>query len=229
VPHFLASDDRGVLDLVATRLFGESCSYFGRQHVFQVQRLAAALNRQPNFAVDGGLYRCVVQASGTSFACTRARSGIGGAHEAFWDIFGKKLQSIAEQVLLGLLVPTDAQAAFSQLEQFRRMLQRRANHSWLSVVRNDLQYRHEHNVWYPMQLRARDRDFLSRQATRWPNDPMSIEFGGRGGMLGEFVACCCFVVSLCYTMLTRISDRSSASKQSFVRLGPIAFLNDRAA
>jgi hypothetical protein len=159
----------------------------------------------------------------------RARSGIGGAHEAFWDIFGKKIQSMAEDILQGLMIPTDAQAAFSQLEQFRQMLQRRANHSWLSVIRNDLQYRHEYNVWFPTQVRARERQILSRQAAKWSNDPMSIDLAPRGELFGEFVACCSFVVSLCHAILARLSERSKVGKQSFVKLGPMAFLNDRAA
>jgi hypothetical protein len=211
------------------RLFGESCSYFDRQHISRVNQMAVALNRMPTFRVDGGLYRCVVNHAGTSFSCTRARSGVGGAHEAFWNIFGARIQVLAEDVLRGPLAQAEAQAVFAQLERFQDIVKRRVNHSWLSVIRNDVQYRHELGVWFPSQLRVREREALSRRASRWSSDPMAISFDGTGGTLGEFVTCCCFVISLCHTMLTRIADRSSVGKQSFVQLGPIAFLNDRAA
>jgi hypothetical protein len=211
------------------RLFGESCSYFDVQHISRINQLAVALNRVPTFRVDGGLYRCVVNHAGTSFTCTRARSGVGGAHEAFWNIFGNQMRVLAEGVLRGPLSQAEAQAVFAQIDRFQEIVKRKSNHSWLSVIRNDVQYRQEFRVWFPLQLRIREREVLSRRASRWSGDPMAINFDGTGGALGEFVTCCCFVVSLCLAMLTRISERSSVGKQSFVRLGPIAFLNDRAA
>ena len=211
------------------RLLGESCSYFDRQHISRLNQLAIALNRIPTFKIEGGLYRCVVDHTGTALWCTRARGGIGGAHEAFWDIFGNRLGVLAMEVLSGPLSTTDAQAVFTQIEQFRDVLRQRINHSWLSVVRNELQYRHEYQVWFPAQLRARQREALSRHSNRWSRDPMLIDLSKKGDVLSEFVACCCFVVSLCNTMLARIAERSDVGSKSFIRLGPIAFLNDRAA
>jgi hypothetical protein len=210
------------------RLFGESCSYFDTKHILRVNQLAIALNRLPTFKVDGGLYRCVVNPQGTSFTCTRARSGIGGAHEAFWNIFGNRMRAISEGVLRGHLAPAEAQEVFAQIDRFQEIVRRKVNHGWLSVIRNEVQYRQEFRVWFPSQLRARERESLSRRASRWSGDPMAIAFDGSGGPLGEFITCCSFVVSLCLAILERIADRSSVGARSFVRLGPIAFLNDRA-
>jgi hypothetical protein len=211
------------------RLFGESCSYFDRQHALRVNQLAVALNRVPTFRIDGGLYRCVIDQAGTSFSCTRVRSGVGGAHEAFWQIFGLKIQALAAEVLNGPLLQSDAQSVFVQLEEFRALIGRRAAHSWLSAMRNEIQYRHEHRVWFPEQLRAREREALSRRASRWTSDPMNISLDSSQGALGEFIACCSFVVSLCQLMLVRIAERSSVGARSFIRMGPMSFLNDRAA
>ncbi len=48
----------------------------------------------------------------------------------------------------------------------------------------------------------------------------------RFGLLGDFVAACIFIVSLCHTMLARIAERSAAGPRSFALLGPMAFVND---
>jgi hypothetical protein len=210
------------------RLLGESCSYFDRQHALRVNQLAIALQRVPSFRIDGGLYRCVIDPTGTSFTCVRARGGGGGAHEAFWDVFGLKMQSVAAAILAGPLLRTDAQSVFVQLEKFRELIRRRNCHSWLSAIRNEVQYRHEHRVWFPEQLRANDRTMLSRRAARWSDDPMTIGFDSSHGVLGEFVGCCSFIVSLCHALLIRIAERSSVGTRSFIRMGPMAFLNDRA-
>jgi hypothetical protein len=139
------------------------------------------------------------------------------------------MRALAEDVLRGPLAPAESQEVFSQLDRFQEIVRRKANHGWLSVIRNEAQYRQEFRVWFPFQLRAREREALSRRANQWSGDPMAIAFDGSGGPLGEFITCCSFVVSLCLAMLARIAARSSAGDRSFVQLGPMAFLNDRAA
>lgn len=116
-----------------------------------------------------------------------------------------------------------------QLEQFRLMLARRTGFAWLSALRNEIQYRHEHRVWFPEQLRTRERERLSRRAAEWQDDPMSIRLDEGNTALEEFISCCAFTVALSYTMLARVAERSTAGPRSFIRVGPLAFINDRAA
>jgi hypothetical protein len=209
------------------RLFGESCSFFDRVHILRLVQLAAATGVLPTFRIESGLYRCVLIREATALKCTRARSGSGGAHESFWEIFGSKIDALSEGVLKGQLLRADAQSVFNQLEGSRKILRRKGSYNWLSVVRNDLQYRHQFGVWFPTQLKPRDRDSLSRLVLGWNADPMGIELGtGRIGILGEFVSCCSFIVALCHAILERIADLSTAGTKSFVRLGPMVFLND---
>jgi hypothetical protein len=209
------------------RLFGEGCSYFDRPHVARLAELGDAFGLARSFRLDSGLYRCVLEQNSTVLKCTRARGTVGGAHEAFWGIFGMRLRAISEAVLRGTLAAADAQAAFAQLDTLSDIIRRRVGFSWLSVVRNDVQYRHQFGVWFPNQLKAGDRRVLSRLATEWQRDPMQIDLDVRRvGLLGEFVSCCIFIVALCHTMLCRIADRSSAGGKSFVRIGPMAFIND---
>ncbi len=211
------------------RLFGESCSYFDRRHALRVRQLADALGRTPQFAIEVGLYQCIVDQSGTWFSSRKIRAGAGGAHEAFWLVFGSKMQAVGEAVLQGGILQTDAQSVFVQLEQFRLMLARRTGFAWLSALRNEIQYRHEHRVWFPEQLRTRERERLSRRAAEWQNDPMSIRLDEGNTALEEFISCCAFTVALSYTMLARVAERSTAGPRSFIRVGPLAFINDRAA
>ncbi len=210
-----------------TRLFGEGCSYFDRSHIVRLTEIADILGLQRSFAIESGLYRCTLNQTSTALKCVRARAGSGGAHEAFWAIFGMRVRAISEAVLEGGLTRADAQAAFAKLDSFSDIIRRRTGFSWLSGMRNDVQYRHQFGVWFPAQLRMPDRRFLSGLARDWQRDPMQIDLNvGRVDPLGEFVACCIFVVALCYAMLERIAERSTAGAKSFVLLGPMAFVND---
>jgi hypothetical protein len=114
-----------------------------------------------------------------------------------------------------------------KLDEARTMIGRTASHSWLSGLRNDLQYKHRYGVWFPKQVRAASRLMLSRMVLEWLKDPIEIDLDRpRMELIGEFVSCCTFIVALCRVMLGRIADRSVAGPRSFVALGPLAFLND---
>jgi len=209
------------------RLLGESCSYFDRSHINQLIRVGEAIGRKPTFGMERGVYHCILSDDATQLNCKKAGGGGGGAHEVFWGIFGNKIQLLGEGVLTGSLIARDAQAVFSQLCLLSDAIRRGANNSWLSVIRNELQYRHQHKVWFPEQISLTDRRALSRIAAGWSGDPMQVDLDRRRvGDLGQFVSCCTFLVALLHTMLRRLQERSSAGEQSFVRRGPIAFLND---
>jgi hypothetical protein len=206
------------------RLFGESCSFLDRRHVNRLSDVGDVLGLVRTFTIEPGLYRCVLANDSTVLSCTRTT---GGTHEAFWKIFGGRISTIAQGVLAGALVPAEAQAVFAQLDALSEIIRRRAGHSWLSMVRNDLQYRQYYGVWFPAQIRAGDRRTLSRLATAWQRDPMEIDLDVRRlGLLGEFASCCVFITALCYTMINRIADRSPVGPRSFVQYGPLAYIND---
>ncbi|SRR5258708_8072292 len=212
---------------VLIRIFGEGCSFFDRQHVARLTEIGAALGRERSFNIDPGLYRCVLKQNSTILECSKARGTVGGAHEAFWGIFGNRVRVMSEAILTGSLVRTDAQAVFAQLDALNDIIRRRAGYSWLSAVRNDLQYRHHFGVWFPAQIRMNDRRILSRLAANWQRDPMHIDLdANRLGLLGEFTSCCIFIIALCHAMLIRLDERSAVGARSFVRIGPMAFLND---
>jgi hypothetical protein len=143
------------------RLFGNSCSFFDRTHTNRLGELGVALGLGPDFRVEPGLYECALNSAVTAMKCTRARAGSGGAHESFWEIFGNRMTILGEEVMNGPLMRSDAQAVFAQIEELRSILRRKSGYSWLSGVRNDLQYRHQYGVWYPASTRARERETLS--------------------------------------------------------------------
>ena len=208
------------------RIFGEACSFFDRQHTARLIQLGDILGRPWSFDIDAGLYRCALTPSSTALKCAKTR-GASGIHEAFWTVFGLNIQKLSEATLTGALIPADAQAVFSKLDALVEIMRRRAGYSWLSGVRNHLQYRQHHGVWFPARLRQNEKQSLGRLIADWQGDPMKIDLDMRRlGLLGDFVAACIFIVALCHTMLVRIAERSAAGPRSFVLLGPMAFVND---
>jgi hypothetical protein len=211
------------------RLMGESVSQFDYTHVNHLDRLSAALGKAPPFKIDGGFYRCTMNTAATGFAFTRAKGRKGGAHEAFWEVLGKRLEISSAQILAGPLPPADAQLVFNKIGSFADILKRNGSktHSWLSVFRNTLQYQHGFGVWFPAKLRQRECDVLNGLARQWKRNPMDCELDPTdGGEIGRFVAGCTFLIAVCRDLTKRIAERSTAGNKSFITFGPLAYLRE---
>lgn len=206
------------------RLSGQSCSYLDPVHISRLRELAIAQNLQPKSFPDTGLYHCILNPAQTGFVLKKARGRVGGAHEAFWKIFGEFLETYSHDLLLSHLTPDDAKEVFLKLSALLKILNAHGScsGSWLSQVRNEVQYRHG-AVWPPPSVKDASRETLSRLAEQWLNDPMKIELEyPPAGRLGEFVAACAFLTSLCRVIFYWISNQCAQRGRSFAN-GPLSY------
>jgi hypothetical protein len=172
------------------RIFGESCSFFDRRHVTRLIELGEIYGLQWSFSIHSGLYRCVLSSDSTALKCTQTR-GAAGIHDAFWTVFGTRIQKLAEATLTGTLATADAQSVYAQLDRLTEIMRRRTGYSWLSNVRNDLQYRQHYGVWFPARLKQGEKQSLGRLVAHWNRDPMEIRLDERRfGLLGDYVTAC---------------------------------------
>lgn len=209
------------------RTVGEGCSFFYKRHTDRIASVADANGISPPLRMDAGLYHCVLNSTSSVITYNKAASNAGGAHEAFWLVFGNKVKSIADAILAGPLPTIDAQAVYAKLNQLLQILNRKGGYSWLSGVRNDLQYRLQHDAWFPEIPRVQMRRDLGRVASQWKRDPMAIDLSSqRSGLLGDFSVACAFIIALCREVFGLIGARSSKGNRSFAKTGPLAFLSD---
>ncbi len=201
------------------RFLGESCSYLDSGHVSKIRDLGIARSNPSPFPLSAGAYHLVLTPEQTGIDLVKAGTRNGGAHEIFWDILDEFLKRASAAAMLGHLTPDDGKAVFLKLEAFRDITKRSAGASWLSAVRNEIQYRHDRGVWTPATVNRSGRATLARLSRQWARDPMKIDLElPPGGDLGRFVAACAFLVALCRSVLGRIADRSSAGNRSFARV-----------
>lgn len=201
------------------RLLGESCSYLDGVHVNKIRELGIASSNPAPFQVISGAYHITLNQSQTGIGMIKTGTRSAGAHEIFWGILDNFLESASGAAMLGHLTPDDGKLVFAKLEAFRDIIRRGAGASWLSAVRNEIQYRHDRGVWSPASVNKAGRATLSRLSQQWKRDPMDIDLElPPGGELGRFVAANVFLVALCKVVLVRVAARSSAGKRSFANV-----------
>jgi hypothetical protein len=74
------------------------------------------------------------------------------------------MRRIAGAILTGSLEQYEAQSVFTKLHALLETLSLdgTALFSWPSSVRNEVQYRHGHDVWLPCGIKKQDRERLGR-------------------------------------------------------------------
>jgi hypothetical protein len=168
---------------------------------------------------ESGMYHCLLTSSQTGILITR-RKHPTGTHEVFWKILIEYLDTLTEQILVGHLAPVDAKDVFTKFGELRAVMKANgaSGGSWLSMVRNEVQYRHQYGVWHPCNVKKHRREAIGRIAAQWKRDPMDVDLAiARPGELETFAGACAFIVALSRALLARIAERSFIGGRSFAR------------
>ena len=207
------------------RALGSTCTWFDGNRVATLRKLLALYGISQPF--DSGLYETEVDPMGASILVRKIGSSVGGSHEQFWLLFKSRLIRLEAEILAGTLPQRDAQQVWALLGQLRDVITRGAsNDSWLSLIRNNVQYKQDLKIWFPNQAPSRDRQTLSNIASGWSGDPLAIHLSSSiCGDLGSFLAATTFLVASCRVVLTRIAELGKRGRSlSFAYHGPLRYV-----
>lgn len=110
-----------------------------------------------------GLYQVRLDTATTPTFTLRLSGGKGGVHIQFWTGFIAFLTSLRADVLRSPAPRNERDAAVADLDLLQTELQRGGfmQGSWLSEMRNAVNYRFEHGSWFPYDSQEIDADALS--------------------------------------------------------------------
>lgn len=205
------------------RFYGESCTHLGSTQITKLSKFLTALGLTAPFPLSSGLYNCTV--SGSMLSISPILTGInGGSHEVFWRQFGHEIRSISAKTLLGPLVSTDALAVFQRLDWLCGVLRKQSSADvWLSIVRNNIQYKHGFDLWFPRKLLKKEQEKIAAIVRNWVIDPMDLDISSSRGDIADFTAACVFIVAACREVIIRICERCPKGR-SFLQQGPMKLL-----
>lgn len=166
----------------------------------------------------------------TRVLVTKIGSSSGGSHEEMWKLFLALVLELEGQLILTQGQSQDALVAVQVLTELRKQLCRRgkSNGAWLSSVRNDLNYRHGHGVWYPYLVTGKAASALIARMHRWiPTAADGYEIGKVSDDLGCFVDSCNVMTRLLTAALRDLSRRAAKTRSSFVDRQPFKLLRLR--
>lgn len=208
------------------RMLGISCSHINVEHANSIQRIVNIFGQAQGLSVSQGFYKCVYDSSFKKLICTRLNSS-GGVHEIFWSVFYQKIRDLSNEILLKGKSPRSDQLVATQLLDLCTCLSfaNCGNGSWLSFVRNEVNYRHQFSSWYPYKDYKSYYDRLHDSIKCWKLDPIKVNLKYQNGKdLQHFMNTCIFIIGCCRVLARDMSKRCSQGK-SFHLNGSIAFVN----
>jgi hypothetical protein len=176
------------------------------------------MQKPPGFDLKVSPFHCTLDKDFTVVKSQMLRDGVGGAHEVFWNILSLCLNEKSTNLIITPLSERDRNVVISKLALFRENLSalNAPMFGHLSAVRNNIQYRHEFNIWLPHVIKKPDRQNLSRLLLQWKRDLMDIELdAGQEGDLQRFTITCAFLICLCVSLFRRIENISKNPVKSF--------------
>ncbi|WP_133176182.1 hypothetical protein [Pelagivirga sediminicola] len=122
-----------------------------------------ALLGEHDETVTAGMYLYqldISQRSGPIVTFTPHEPG-AGVHESFWNSFCDHLDGHAKTAVRSGTV--DATAIVTGSEEVCRAIRGSSSHAgaWLSTMRNQINYQHQHSVWFPLKRRNKVKELLS--------------------------------------------------------------------
>jgi hypothetical protein len=143
-------------------------------------------------------------------------SGTGGSHEFLWSTFSSFLGQVGSDLLASGGASRDVQEFVLCLDNLRSVLNQQPSRSgaWLSMIRNQVNYRHQLGVWFPYGPSENAHDGLHRHALarRCRADDIEIVSLATGSILDSFLSACRYIIALCEDTAVEMQRRSTVRR-----------------
>lgn len=212
------------------RIAGDSLTFVSATTVTALNRVGGQyLGVSPQ--LTAGLYKIKPDRNSPNvIELTKISAGSGGSHEELWKQFLDFLTEIENSIVLTQGQVPAAIDAVRVSTQLRTHLcrQGKGNGAWPSGIRNSLNYRHEHGVWYPYTKKVQSCTDLATRLQQWkPGSPQGFDIGPTRDDLTCFADTCNVVAQLLTASLSDISFRSPQKGKSFVDNFPFKLLRQQ--
>lgn len=146
-------------------------------------------------------------------------AGNGGSHAELWKQFLTLMLNLENSIVLSYGNSAAGQNAIALMKKLRAQLCSRGktDGSWPSMVRNTLNYKHGHGVWFPYKRTKKECVDLATRLEKWyPKLGREVEMENTSDELEQFADCCNVMAYFLTTALVDLSSRCTSQRKSFV-------------
>lgn len=172
-----------------------------------------------------GLFQLSFDATTTPTFTLQLQSGKGGVHIQFWTSFSIFLERLRSKIQISPAPKAERDSAIAELDLLVSELQRGGltHASWLSEMRNAVNYRFEHGAWFPYNEQTSDKAALRNSFLLQSNIPSRfIAAPAAASDLVRAARVCGFLIGWLRDSFDLIAERAKGEKAMLVK-GALAF------
>jgi len=209
------------------RMLGAPYTNLDKVQAASVNRIAKLYSALGSNSVEAGSYGFTYDSTRQKITCKKVESS-GGVHATFWTFFNHRMKELSDELLrLGTGSFSENQLVSVKLTDLSHNLCHDScpKGTWLSYIRNAVNYRHSHGAWYPYTDQASHGEMDSQNKGAWLSDPMTINLSVPGiNNIRRFQDTCNFIIGTCRVLTQDMAARCSTGK-SFHTYGWLAVSN----
>lgn len=133
------------------------------------------------------------------------------SHEELWKLFLNELILIETNVNKNNFIDQDSKNNFkNQLDSLSTILcsYGRSHGNWLSSIRNEINYQHLYDAWFPHSRTKTVRDKIYENLSRWDKEPY-INISNKSHDLDKFSQACIFIIALNKNLIETVQQMNS--------------------
>ena len=138
----------------------------------------------------------------------------GGAHEVFWRVFKRVLLEIAQDVIRD--ADPDSTLVVGRIGDIMSLCSSRGMNSgtWLSAVRNEINYQHKYGVWFPVSA-SKAEDKLVKKFSYSDTSALRLDSNADRDPIISFFAGSVFLASASHELCEQLQTISGKSSKRF--------------
>lgn len=206
------------------RLFGTCCSQLDYEHVNMVYRSALIFGKTGAIkSIDSGFYSVSIDANFETVVFEKLKD----SHKDSWRTFRTLLDQVAEKIPESVSISKYKIEASALISDISDSISRANSTSgnWLSLMRNSINYRHSHGVWFPYTSKLNGPQMLDAASRKWLTYPSVDNLASDAGDVDAFMTTSTKVVALLRELIISGSELSTKINPSF-KNGCLKLLNE---
>lgn len=181
------------------RMCGNACFQLEAKQKARIDKVADSFGLLAPGGIETGFYVAHFDAASAEITLRKSAADKKGSHGVLWETFSSELRRFSNS-MIGTSALYNKPALFiSDLAD--SLCQKGLNGTWLSNVRNAVNYRHEFGAWFPYKNLAVERKELLAIVAHWQRQPQTIHLKLSEDTLKKHVAVSTAIVSICHLMV----------------------------
>ena len=206
------------------RLYGISCSQLDHEHVNKIFQSAQMFGKTGGLtSVETGFYSIKIDQNFSTITFQKLKD----SHKDTWAELLATIENLEAKIPNATAISMHKIEASALLTSLREGITGASSvkGNWLSTMRNSINYRHTHGVWFPYSVKAGGGDILDAASRNWLNTPSTQGRTQHTAELENFFEVAVMLVAVVRELITAACDLSDSLDPS-MKNGCLKLLNE---